>query len=111
MLRGEVTVSHRVLRRDLLDFLMRPDEALRAITGTAAEMGSAEDQAERELVAHAAELRELDVQEEQLLDSHSGGSSVPRFSSGRRRRSRRGAAASSSADQGSTTPQEGSCPG
>lgn len=54
--------------KDVLEFLAEPDATLRAIARGMSEQGDAEDRAERELVAIAAKLRELDEQEAQLLE-------------------------------------------
>lgn len=57
-----------ILWRDVLDFLEHPDAALRAMARTAAESGQAEDTAEKSLLALAEEIRELEAQEERLVD-------------------------------------------
>jgi hypothetical protein len=57
-----------ILWNDVLDFLEHPDAALRAIARTAAESGQAEDTAEKSMLAIAEEIRELEAQEERLVD-------------------------------------------
>jgi site-specific DNA recombinase len=57
-----------ILWRDVLDFLAHPDAALRAMARTAAESGQAEDSAEKSMLAVAEEIRELEAQEERLVD-------------------------------------------
>jgi site-specific DNA recombinase len=57
-----------ILWRDVLDFLEHPDAALRAMARTAAESGQAEDTTEKSLLAIAEEIRELEAQEERLVD-------------------------------------------
>jgi site-specific DNA recombinase len=65
--------EHQVLEilwRDTLDFLEHPDAALRAMARTAAQSGQAEDTAEKSMIAIAAEIRELEQQEERLVELH-----------------------------------------
>ena len=57
-----------VLWRDVLEFLERPDATLRALARSATDVGTAEERAERELVALTSRIRELDAQEEQLVE-------------------------------------------
>ncbi len=57
-----------ILWADILDFLEHPDATLRALAHSAVESGNAEDRAERALMELAAKLRELEDQEEQLLE-------------------------------------------
>jgi len=57
-----------LLWADILDFLAHPDATLRAIARSTSEVGTAEEQAERELMTLAQKLRELDDQEGQLLE-------------------------------------------
>jgi site-specific DNA recombinase len=57
-----------ILWADVLDFLEHPDAALRAMARTAAESGQAEDSAEKSMLAVAEEIRELEAQEERLVD-------------------------------------------
>lgn len=57
-----------ILWGDVLGFLEKPDATLRALAHSASESGSAEEQAEQELVALAQQLREADEHEAQLLD-------------------------------------------
>lgn len=63
--------EHQVLEilwSDTLDFLEHPDAALRAMARTAAESGQAEDTAEKSMLAIATEIRELEAQEERLVE-------------------------------------------
>ena len=53
---------------DLLDLLAHPNATLRALARSATEVGTAEQQLDRELVGIAQALHELDDQEAQLLD-------------------------------------------
>jgi site-specific DNA recombinase len=55
---------------DTLEFLEHPDAALRAMARTAVESGRAEDSAEKSMLATAAEIREIEAQEERLVDLH-----------------------------------------
>ncbi len=57
-----------ILWRDVLEFLAHPDATMRAMARMASEVGETEDRAESELVSLAQRLRELDGQEEQLLE-------------------------------------------
>ncbi|HEY8648900.1 MAG TPA: recombinase family protein [Candidatus Limnocylindria bacterium] len=57
-----------ILWRDVLDFLDHPDAALRAMARTAAAAGEAEDTAERSMLSAAEEIREIETQEERLVD-------------------------------------------
>jgi len=57
-----------LLWADILEFLAHPDATVRAIERSASDTGNAEDRAERELMALAQKLRELDDQEAQLLE-------------------------------------------
>jgi site-specific DNA recombinase len=57
-----------VLWRDVLEFVGNPDATLRAIARSSSEVGTAEEQAERELMALAQKLHEIDDQETQLLE-------------------------------------------
>lgn len=57
-----------VLWNDVLDLLAHPDATLRALARSATEVGSAEERTERELIALTAKMRELDDQEEQLIE-------------------------------------------
>lgn len=57
-----------ILWCDVLDFLEHPDAALRAMARSAAESGQAEDAAEKSMLAIAEEIRELEAQEERLVD-------------------------------------------
>lgn len=55
---------------DVLDFLSHPDETLSAMARSEAEAGTAEDRAERDLLAIAQEICEFEEQETKLLHDH-----------------------------------------
>lgn len=57
-----------ILWSDTLDFLDHPDAALRAMARAAAESGQAEDSAEKAMLTIADEVREIEAQEERLVD-------------------------------------------
>jgi site-specific DNA recombinase len=57
-----------ILWTDVLDFLAHPDAAMRAMARTAAQSGQAEDTAEKSMLRLADEIRELEAQEERLVD-------------------------------------------
>jgi len=57
-----------ILWHDVLDFLEHPDATLRAMARTSAAASQAEDTAEKTMLTLAAEIRELEEQEERLVD-------------------------------------------